>query len=143
MKYSSEMIINLSLKEYVELIVDELNKNGFRIKGLQNGQEIFYEYSVPDSPSYFIFGITDYEAIEFLKRIGLLDNGKCPATGKPLGYDRILWQNSKIGHIRFFISKEFDDQYYGRVRKTQKACCLFLLLIIGIIAYISYVLFFK
>lgn len=143
MKYSFEMIINLSLKEYVELIVDELNKNGFRIKGLQNGKEVFYEYSVPDSPSYFIFGITDYEAIEFLKRIGLLDNGKCPATGKPLGYDRVLWQNGKIGHIRFFISKEFYDQYYGRVRKTQKGCCLFFLLIIGIIAYISYVLFFK
>ena len=44
MKYFFEMIINLSLKEYVELIVDELNKNGFRIKGLQNGKENYHKY---------------------------------------------------------------------------------------------------
>lgn len=83
MKYSRDTIDELTYKDYILLIAEELNKNGFTDG---EGKEYkvrtnSYGDFVSDFSRDFILSIGNKEAIDFLKGIGLLNNGRCPLTG--------------------------------------------------------------
>ena len=82
MKYTKEDLSNMTYKEYVLLMAEELNNNGFT----DNGKS--YEVStdvngnfVSDFFRAFILSMRDKNAVDFLKEVGLLNNGRCPLTG--------------------------------------------------------------
>lgn len=82
MKYSREYIEGLMYKDYILLMAEELNNNGFTDNGKR--YEVgtnFYGNFVSDFFRGFVLSLKDQKATDFLKGIGLLNNGRCPLTG--------------------------------------------------------------
>lgn len=82
MKFTRQDLSNLAYKDYIIAMENELNAKGF----MQEGKA--YKVStnvngdfVSDFSRAFILSLTDAEAINFLKDIGLINNGRCPLTG--------------------------------------------------------------
>lgn len=101
MKYTSEYINSLSFKDYIKLMADELNSNGFK----ENGK---YKYeSFEDDPSMrrlFMMGpVNDPKAMSFLKSQGLLDNGRCPYCGAPMSVYRYTWYDTRDTSKKFYV----------------------------------------
>lgn len=101
MKYTSEYINNLSFKDYIKLMADELNSNGFK----ENGE---YEYDTfEDDPSMrklFMMGpVNDPKAMSFLKSQGLLENGRCPSCGAPMSVYRYTWYDTRDPSKKFYV----------------------------------------
>lgn len=80
MKYFQEDIANISWHEWNALMAKELNDAGF--SRVWKGVTIPFKAHI-ESPSSFILGqVTSVQAIEHLKIIGLLNNGRCPMCGE-------------------------------------------------------------
>ena len=82
MKYSAEQVKSMSYIKWMETIAQELNAAGFK-GGSYNEESGHFDgpYEVGD-PLYFFSGaINDYKAIDYLKSIGLVNNGRCPLCG--------------------------------------------------------------
>ena len=82
MKYTKEQVNQMSWQEWNETMARELTFAGFRnTKHTDNGYE-----EVPISanfePKYFVSSeLNNADRIEYLKDIGLLNNGRCPICG--------------------------------------------------------------
>jgi len=100
MKYTSEYINSISFPEYLELMAKELNDNGFKERGK-------YEYQVDDEPAFqrlFMMGpVNDSLALSHLKRVGLLENGRCPSCGAPMSQYRFTWYDRKDPSKKFYV----------------------------------------
>ncbi len=89
MRYSKSDLMSLSYADWMETIAKELNQAGFQTKILKfstaephwvNGP---YEVHDPDT---FFDTINSSKAINYLKEIGLLDNGRCPMCGDGISH---------------------------------------------------------
>jgi len=88
MKYTSEQINSMSWKEWCETMAAELNDAGFKARGYNEKtgrwQDNYVPYTAGD-PQTFILGAVDgKEEIDYLKSIGLLNNGRCPNCGNSI-----------------------------------------------------------
>ena len=84
-KYTTEQINHLTWHEWNELMAKELNQAGFKAK-VFNGTnwERTGEYCPnPNEPQYFKLDL-DTPALNYLKQIGLVNNGRCMECGKPI-----------------------------------------------------------
>lgn len=115
MKYTSFQVRAMSEKEWVEAMASELNAAGFKARGLnprtQRWEDDFEPYHVGSEPKARIFvmgGISDPQAIEHLKTVGLLNNGRCPMCGGPIS-----------GTPARFTSG-FDSSYHFQICQS---CC--------------------
>ena len=112
MKYTRNDLDNLMYKDYILLIARELNQNSFK-----NDQGREYEVGtnvhgdfVSDFSRGFVLSIKDPKAIEFLKRVGLLNNGRCPLTGLMLSPATTMTYTSEYGsNIQYDINKKWLD----------------------------------
>lgn len=91
MKYSSSQVRAMSEKEWVEAMASELNAAGFKARGLnpnthrwEDNYEPYRVGSEPKASTFVMGGIDDSRAIEHLKNVGLLNNGRCPMCGGPI-----------------------------------------------------------
>lgn len=88
MKYSSEELNAMSYLEWMETIANELNEAGFRGPGYSEVKKRFVNhispYKVRDVDYFFMGSINDSEAMDYLKSIGLVNNGRCPMCGDPI-----------------------------------------------------------
>ena len=73
MKYAREQVKAMTQDEYESAICKELNDAGFR--HVFHGEQLEY---YPDESTFGGSIVFDPEAVNYLKRVGLLDNGKCP-----------------------------------------------------------------
>ena len=101
MKYTSEYINSLSFKDYIKLMAEELNANGFK----ENGK---YEYDSFEDDSamrrLFMMGpVDDPQAMSFLKAQGLLENGRCPSCGAPMSVYRYTWSDRRDPSKKFYV----------------------------------------
>ena len=82
MKYSREQLEKLMYKDYILLMAEELNSHGFTDNGkkYEVGTDVYGGF-VSDFSRGFILSMKDCKAINYLKEIGLLNNGRCPLTG--------------------------------------------------------------
>ena len=109
MKYTSSQINAMSWKEWTETMAKELNDAGFRTNGvkiLDDGtlEKGLVPFSVNGEPKYFLLGSVDKaEEIEYLKSLGLLNNGRCPMCGEKI-----------IGNPGRFTSG-YDSNYHFQV----------------------------
>lgn len=76
MKYSAEEIKAMSYSEWMETIAKELNAAGFKTRGIA--------YKVYDASTFFLGAINDAKAMDYLKSVGLVNNGRCPMCGGPI-----------------------------------------------------------
>lgn len=129
-KYSREQVKAMSQSEYESLICEELNNAGFR--------HCFHNEEHKYFPSDSVFGgaiVFDLQAVEYLKQIGLLNNGKCPMCSvkeDELDY-KLQWQRSgAICHVCKSCYKEYATQERA---KRGMGCCLIVLVIIVLIIW--------
>lgn len=89
MKYTSNQINAMSFLEWTESMANELNKAGYMEESIKMSedrvpQKCRVPYSVSE-PKYFLLGsVTKAEEIEYLKSLGLLNNGRCPMCGSEI-----------------------------------------------------------
>ena len=101
MKYSKDYINSLSFRDYIKLMADELNANGFK----ENGK---YEYNsfYDDSAMrrLFMMGpVNDPKAMSFLKMQGLIENGRCPSCGAPMSVYKYTWSDIRDPSKKFYL----------------------------------------
>lgn len=80
----AKFIKKMSFEKYVELMCITLNKAGFKkeIRGSDgNYKEVSYE---PFLDLIIVDVIKDYKALNYLKKVELLDNGRCPECGNTM-----------------------------------------------------------
>ena len=117
-KYSQDNLNELTYKDYILLIAKELNNNGFADdKGevYKVGTDINGNF-VSDFSRGFILSIKDKEAIDFLKEIGLFNNGRCPLTGLMLSDKTTTKHTSEYdSHITYDISTLWEKYTKSRI----------------------------
>ena len=81
MEYSKEQVASMPYLTWMETIAKELNEAGFK-----SDKKLSTPYSVSeDNVTYFFMGaINDPNAMKYLKRIGLVNNGRCPMCGEKI-----------------------------------------------------------
>lgn len=90
MKYTTEQVRQMSWAEWNDTMAKELNEAGFRARGFNpeigRWEDNREPYKADSSdPKIFILGIVEGAAeYEYLKRVGLLNNGRCPMCGEPI-----------------------------------------------------------
>ena len=90
MKYTSSEINQMSWSQWNDAMARELNNAGFKARGYNDKigkwEDNYTAYEAdPNEPKLFILGTVDgAKEINYLKEIGLLNNGRCPMCGKPI-----------------------------------------------------------
>ena len=128
MKYSREQLKAMTQDEYESAICKELNDAGFR--QVFHGEHLEYE---PDRSTFGGAIVFDPEAVNYLKHVGLLDNGKCPMCS--VREDDLMYklQNQHSGAI-YHVCKSCYKQYARQEQeKRAKGCCLGVLVVIGLV----------
>lgn len=130
MKYSREQVKAMTQDEYEFAICKELNDAGFRQEF--HGEKIEYQ---PDESTFGGAIVFDPEAVIHLKRVGLLDNGKCPMCS--VREDNLMYklQNQQSGAI-YHVCKSCY-KLYARQERTKRGCgcCLGMIIIISLIIW--------
>ena len=130
MKYTREQVKAMTQNEYESAICKELNDAGFRNEF--RGESHEYE---PDESTFGGAIVFDPKAVDYLKQIGLLDNGKCPMCS--VREDDLLYklQNQTSGAV-YHVCKSCYKQYAQQERaKRGCGCCLGTIVIIGLIIW--------
>ncbi|MDE6278033.1 MAG: hypothetical protein K2M06_07995 [Muribaculaceae bacterium] len=89
MKYTSGQVKAMTWHEWNEAMADALNKAGFRTKdfneklGRWESNKALYKAD-PNYPKHFLVTVEDPKEVEYLKSVGLLNNGRCPMCGNPI-----------------------------------------------------------
>ena len=130
MKYTREQVKAMTQDEYESAICDELNAAGFRSEF--HGE--FHEYQ-PDESTFGGAIVFDPKAVEYLKQIGLLDNGKCPMCSVKEDELEYRLQNPHSGAI-YHVCKSCYKQFARQEReKRAKGCCLIVIIVIALIIW--------
>ena len=150
MKYTSEQLRQLTLKEWTEAMAEELNKAGFLARGFNQNTGRFEKnqepYKIYDeaTPSSFILGAVDSAPeIEHLKSVGLLNNGRCPMCGKPFLEMPGRFTSGFDSNIHFQICQNcVKNKGRNNSEQPTKGSNLFLSIIGGFFGLIGTVLLF-
>ena len=119
MKYKRDLVKSMTQEEYESAICQELNSAGFRheFRGKQ------FEYQ-PDESTFGGSIVFDADAVNHLKQIGLVDNGKCPMCSVREDDLAYKLQNTQSGAIYHVCKKCYKR--YSRQEQTKRGlgCCL-------------------
>ena len=130
MKYAREQVKAMTQNEYESAICKELNDAGFRQE--YNGKQLEY---YPDESTFGGGIVFDSEAVTYLKRIGLVDNGKCPMCSEREDDLNYMLQNQQSGAV-YHVCKSCYKQYAKKEKaKRGCGCCLGTIVIIGLITW--------
>ncbi|MGM9724031.1 MAG: hypothetical protein ACI3YG_08065 [Prevotella sp.] len=130
MKYSRTQVKAMSRSDYERIICKELNDAGFRNK--------FHDEEFEYTPNEATFGgaiVFDIDAVNYLKHIGLLDNGKCPMCSvREDEFDYIL-QSPRSGAI-YHVCKSCYKEYARQEREKRSCgCCLGVIVLIVFVVW--------
>ncbi len=127
MKYSREQVKAMTQDEYESAICEELNAAGFRYD--------FHDKQHTYEPSDCVFGgsiVFDRDAVNYLKLIGLIDNGKCPMCSvreDDIAYKLQNQQSEAVYHVCKSCYKRYARQERA---KRGLGCCLGIIVLICI-----------
>ena len=130
MKYTREQVKAMTQEEYESTLCNELNAAGFRSEF--HGE--YHEYQ-PDESTFGGAIVFDPKAVDYLKQIGLLDNGKCPMCSVREDDLQYKLQNQTSGAI-YHVCKSCYKQYAQQERaKRGCGCCLGIIVIVILIIW--------
>ena len=130
MKYTRETVKAMTQDEYESAICEELNDAGFRSEF--RGE--LHEY-VPNESTFGGAIVFDPKAVDYLKQIGLLDNGKCPMCSVREDDLQYKLQNQTSGAV-YHVCKSCYKQYAQQERaKRGCGCCLGIIVIVILIIW--------
>lgn len=95
MKYTAKQIRDISIPDWIGLMAKELNEKGFLKQELDSATELPVErpYKSGDNLQYFLYSeVNSWDELEYLKEIGLLNNGRCSICGKVLRKKPLFFQ---------------------------------------------------
>ena len=116
--------------EYESAICSELNAAGFRSEF--HGSYLEYE---PDESTFGGAIVYDPKAVNYLKQIGLIDNGKCPMCSVREDELEYKLQNQNSGAV-YHVCKSCYKQYAQQERaKRGFGCCLGIIVIIALLIW--------
>lgn len=129
-KYTRNQVKAMTPYEYGTAVCNELNAAGFR--GDYHGES--YEYE-PDESTFGGAIVFDLKAVNYLKQIGLLDNGKCPMCSEREDELKYILQNQSSGAV-YHVCKSCYKQYAQQERRKRcLGCCLGMIVIIGLVIW--------
>jgi hypothetical protein len=133
MKYSAESIKSISFHELLSLICKELKDAGYKLKAKRNGIDEYQDYE-PYEDLIIVDVIRDVNALNYLKQIGLLDNGRCPECGRVMD-NKYTFTNGFNHNAFYHICKnchggEIKLQNQMSPRKNNSGCMLCILILI-------------
>ncbi|MCR5680201.1 MAG: hypothetical protein K6G08_08340 [Prevotella sp.] len=129
-KYTREQVKAMTQDEYESAMCDELNAAGFRSEFHGN----YLEYK-PDESTFGGAVVFDPKAVDYLKQIGLLDNGKCPMCSVREDDLQYKLQNQTSGAI-YHVCKLCYKQYARQERAKRGCfCCLGVAVIISLVIW--------
>lgn len=134
-KYTAEQIRDISTTDWMELMVRELNENGFRKQSLdpETGCMNVRPYCVVGDLRTFILNEVDsYDEINFLGEIGLINNGRCSLCGRPLRRTPKIFKSSDGLRFDFDVCNECVIKHTKKKDKGQ------ILVIILILVFFSW-----
>lgn len=126
-KYTREQVKAMTQDQYESIICKELNDAGFR-------REFHGELSeyYPDESTFGGSIVFDSKAVDYLKSIGLVDNGKCPMCSVKEDELKYRLQNPHSGAI-YHVCKSCYKQFARQEQeKRAKGCCLIIVVIIAL-----------
>ncbi|MBR2777337.1 MAG: hypothetical protein IKD75_09590 [Prevotella sp.] len=127
-KYTRDQVKAMTQDEYESAICNELNAAGYRHEF--NG--VSHEYQ-PDESTFGGAIVFDSDAVNYLKGIGLINNGKCPMCGRneeELRY-RFTYQD---GQSNYHVCKRCY-KLYRRNPIRGCSCCLGIIIFIGLVIW--------
>lgn len=133
MKYSREDIELLMYKDYILLMAEELNNNGFTDNGkrYEVGTNVNGNF-VSDFSRGFILALKDQKATDFLKEIGLLNNGRCPLTGLMISSaSKTTFTSEYNSSITYDISSTWLE--YTKTKRNWGCCISPAIIVAGIV----------
>jgi len=127
------------LTEYYELLCDELNKNGYKLRG-RTAERSFESDFKPDYDNLdltIMYITDDYKTYDYLNNRGLINHDLCHFCGDFLGSDKLYFteptHNIKIEICRSCNTKGKIQQTIYKDMLKPKSGCLFLVLVLLII----------
>lgn len=120
MRYTSHQINQMTWAEWNATMAKELNKAGFKARGFNSKtrkwEDNLQPYTTTQSePKFFILGtINSTKEIDYLKQIGLLNNGRCPMCGSPINNNPGRFTSGYDNNLHFQICQSC----YNKGRKT-------------------------
>ena len=112
-KYTKEQVSAMSYYTWMETIANELNEAGYKTFGYNESigrwQADYWPYKVRNVRDFFQGSINNAEHLNYLKSIGLIDNGRCPLCGAEIK-----------GTIYTFTDGTHPDQTYHICKECYK-----------------------
>ena len=134
MKYSEDDLRQMTYKDYILLMAEELNNNGFTHNDgnkYEVGTNVYGDF-VSDFSIGFVLSLTDKRAIEFLKEIGLLNNGRCPLTGLMLSdRTKTIYTSSEAPNISYDINAAWNE--HTKIKRNWGCLISIPIIVVGII----------
>jgi len=126
MKYAREQVKAMTQDEYESAICKELNDAGFRHEF--HGEQLEYH---PDESTFGGAIVYDSDAVNYLKGIGLINNGKCPMCGRNEEELRYRFTYNE-GYSNYHVCKHCYKLYKKNpVRGC--CCCLGTIVVVGLL----------
>jgi tetratricopeptide (TPR) repeat protein len=138
--YSAEEVNSMSYREWMETIAKELNAAGFKGDGYSSVERRFMKnvapYEVGNVSDFFMGAINDANAMNYLKSIGLVNNGRCPMCGSPIKGTPSQFTDGMNPNLNFYICNSCRKEGQGiSVNHNSNSGCLgfFVFVIVGIV----------
>lgn len=148
MKYSSDEIRNIPWTQWNELMAQELNDAGFRTQGMNKDsgriepdQALFTNWN--QDPSTFIVTVDTPEKINYLKGLGLLNNGRCPMCGGIIEGLPASFHLRNNPYYNYHICNNCATSNQRRQKEGSSGCGLFAIVLDCGIIYLLYLLISK
>lgn len=126
-KYTREHVKAMTPDQYESTICKELNDAGFRQEF--NGELSEYQ---PDESTFGGAIIFDNKAVDYLKSIGLIDNGKCPMCSVKEDELEYRLQSPHSG-ATYHVCRSCYKQYARQEREKRACgCCLIIVVVIAL-----------
>lgn len=131
-KYTANQINHLTWHEWNELMAKELNDAGFKAKEFDGTKwERTGKYSAdPYEPQQFKLDL-DVPALNYLKQIGLVNNGRCMECGNPINGSPGRFTNGFNHDFHYQICQDCARTRGGLLpNDTTKGGCMVTLLLL-------------
>lgn len=134
-KYTSEQVKAMSYVEWMETIANELNAAGYKGAGYNESLGRFQNnnapYEVRDARYFFSGAIDNAEHYNYLKSIGLIDNGRCPLCGAEIKGTIYTYTNGLHPEETYHICKDCYKEGMGMsINPANKQGCIVALLLL-------------
>ena len=133
MKYSSYQINNMSWQEWNETMAKELTAAGFKGRELVDGKwQDMGPVKADFEPEFFISSnVGNVDRLNYLKELGLINNGRCPMCGKKIDGTPGRYTNRFNPDYHYQICQNCAGTRGGLKRQaSQSGGCMFVFMFI-------------